>query len=371
MITFLYDQFNNICSNYLLNFIKNENIDYLTYDIKEAPADLINPVYVREIENFDPAYDYFQLLDARVKQKLLDGEIKYVFYSTSETDEPMEVKRRLSRLCNNHGIPKSHIEYLTPNYASEKYDEFTVFPHFELKVYYEVRNNVPEQFENNRRQRIFTCNNMHNSIHTKIFCMTIWQHGFHKSGFFSYPMSNITDEFDHPENIPIMQWHEYWENLPNLLSVFDLHTPINEQLIVNRDDRVFYQQSYWNFIVQKNYFNDAIILSEEMFRCVANLQPFTVLGKQNTLREFRKHGYQTLDGIINESYDMLENDEQRLNKCFLLGYHLMSQPDEWHINLISKAKNALFHNQREFLKPKKGMLQHVIDTVVSSNQIQK
>lgn len=364
MITFIYDQFNDIGSNYLLNFLKNENIDHLTYNIKDAPDDLINPVYVREIENFDNSYDYFQYLDDRIQKKLRNQEIKYVFYSISETDEPMEVKRRLSRLCNNHSIDKLSVSYLTPNHASMEYDEFTIFPHFELKVYYEVRDNIPEQFANERRQRIFTCNNQYNLIHTKIFCMTIWQHGFHNIGFLSYPMSNITDDVDSPENVSVLQWHEYWENLPNLLSVFDLHTPMNEQFIVNRKDQMFYKEAYWNFIIQKNYFANSIILSEEMFRCIANLQPFTVLAKNNTLQNFRTHGYQTFDNIINESYDTLEDNEQRLNKCFLLSYNLMSQPDEWHINLISKTKSVLFHNQREFLKPKKGMLEEVVGFIV-------
>lgn len=80
-------------------------------------------------------------------------------------------------------------------------------------------------------------------------------------------------------------------------------------------DRNFvYADSYINLTTETLFFDDCWYISEKIFKPIANLQPFVVIGSPNILHELKKLGFRTFDKWWDESYDSETDHKQRLIK---------------------------------------------------------
>ena len=69
----------------------------------------------------------------------------------------------------------------------------------------------------------------------------------------------------------------------------------------------------WVSIISEASFVDSeetLFLSEKLFKPIACMHPFIVLGNRNSLKKLREMGYKTFDGFIDESYDSLPTFER-------------------------------------------------------------
>jgi hypothetical protein len=57
---------------------------------------------------------------------------------------------------------------------------------------------------------------------------------------------------------------------------------------------------------------DYMFFSEKTFKPIWHLQPFIIIGNVGSLKALRKLGYKTFNGLIDESYDSIENPEDRI-----------------------------------------------------------
>lgn len=76
----------------------------------------------------------------------------------------------------------------------------------------------------------------------------------------------------------------------------------------------FYNSTYFS-VVTETYFYDSengICLTEKIFRPMCYKHPFIVLARPKFLETIRSLGYQTFNGIIDESYDTVEDNATRL-----------------------------------------------------------
>jgi hypothetical protein len=67
----------------------------------------------------------------------------------------------------------------------------------------------------------------------------------------------------------------------------------------------------WNENIENRF------LTEKTFKCIAFKQPFILVTLPNSLKMLRYLGYKTFSPIIDESYDLIENDGERLYRIFL------------------------------------------------------
>lgn len=103
-------------------------------------------------------------------------------------------------------------------------------------------------------------------------------------------------------------------NLPNL--TVDLENVENYNKIWGFRDYIepFYNSTYFS-VVTETYFYESengICLTEKIFRPMCYKQPFIVLARPKFLKTIRSLGYQTFNGIIDESYDTVEDNATRL-----------------------------------------------------------
>jgi hypothetical protein len=76
-----------------------------------------------------------------------------------------------------------------------------------------------------------------------------------------------------------------------------------------------YRNTYFSVVTETNFFFDyepALFLTEKIFKPIANMHPFIVLGRPKTLSYLKDLGYKTFDNIIDESYDEETEDILRM-----------------------------------------------------------
>ena len=68
---------------------------------------------------------------------------------------------------------------------------------------------------------------------------------------------------------------------------------------------------------------------------------FVVFSGYKFLYNLRKYGFKTFDGIIDESYDLIEDDNTRYAAAFEQVKYLCSQPQQ---EIFARARDILEHN---------------------------
>jgi hypothetical protein len=87
---------------------------------------------------------------------------------------------------------------------------------------------------------------------------------------------------------------------------------INHAYSPQRDLLKFYRNSYFSIVSETYFFKDnPKFFTEKIFKPIIHKHPFVLLSIPNMLSHLREYGYKTFDGIIDESYDKIEDDEKR------------------------------------------------------------
>lgn len=78
----------------------------------------------------------------------------------------------------------------------------------------------------------------------------------------------------------------------------------------------FHLTSYINIIPMSYFYlsHDRLEINEKLFKPIASLQPFLVLGQIGTLKALKQLGYKTFDKWFDESYDSIMDDDLRYQK---------------------------------------------------------
>ena len=119
--------------------------------------------------------------------------------------------------------------------------------------------------------------------------------------------------------------------IPLQLDEVDRHTP--NQFLYNFHSGldVYYANSYFSLVLETNFSRKhGLIVTEKIIRAIVNRHPFIVVASDHYLALLRLLGYKTFSGIIDESYDLETNHENRLVKianevdclCNLTGHEL-------------------------------------------------
>ena len=199
------------------------------------------------------------------------------------------------------------------------------------------------------RKHKFLCMNRRPSPHrmamvTKLFdskqqgILTMAEHGGFGHEFYKGMEQQFCEEF--PKLI-----HEYSEKvIPKIPLTYD--DGINPDLEnPNYDDRLEkFHESYLQIITETYYKNDTLFLSEKIFKPMWHCQPFVVFGNPGTLKQLKKLGYKTFSKFIDESYDVEENNETRLNLLTDSIRRFIQKTPEELTKLMQEMKPIFDHN---------------------------
>jgi len=69
--------------------------------------------------------------------------------------------------------------------------------------------------------------------------------------------------------------------------------------------------AFWHVVTETVFYYDKLHLTEKIFKPIVSKQPFMLLAAPGNLAYLRSYGFKTFDGIIDESYDTIQDPDQR------------------------------------------------------------
>jgi len=114
----------------------------------------------------------------------------------------------------------------------------------------------------------------------------------------------------------------------------------------------FFNQAYFNFVVETHFDNDTIFLTEKTFKPILNLQPFVIIGNPGSLQLLKDLGYKTFSTVIKEDYDKILNHKDRMSQLLKSTFDLCNLSHKHHMRIQQIIGDILKHNQTLLLSPK-------------------
>jgi hypothetical protein len=69
--------------------------------------------------------------------------------------------------------------------------------------------------------------------------------------------------------------------------------------------------SLWHIVTETVFYYDKLHLTEKIFKPIVMKQPFMLLGAIGNLAYLKSYGFKTFEGIIDESYDTIVDNDAR------------------------------------------------------------
>jgi hypothetical protein len=115
------------------------------------------------------------------------------------------------------------------------------------------------------------------------------------------------------------------------------------------DDCKMYENSYFSIVTESHFFN-SLRITEKVTKPILNYHPFVILGNQHTLKVLKFYGFKTFSDFWDESYDEIEDSEERfLATTEVVNYLMNLSTKEWD-DLTKKLKPILIYNKENLKK---------------------
>lgn len=119
----------------------------------------------------------------------------------------------------------------------------------------------------------------------------------------------------------------------------------------------------WHIVTETVFYYNKLHLTEKIFKPIVSKQPFMLLAAPGNLAYLRSYGFRTFDGIIDESYDSIQDNDARIDAVV--------KQLSWYCNLSAKEKKdvmcalepIVLHNFNHFYNDFK----HIITQELVSN----
>lgn len=255
-----------------------------------------------------------------------------------------------------HGVPLNKIIYLTgcPN-AEELYNNYcnlvNVDPNNRINIIFWDSfewqlsgRHVDDQYDIDKKieniKKTFLSFNFRYRDHRLDILSLFYKHGLLNNSYFSMPSHNP----DVPSRRFIDQVNRYiHENIIGLSSsdleniqenilplVIDIKDGYQDhiKLTIENEKRELseiYNSSLISVVTETNAYQKEISLTEKVYKPIIYKHPFIIVGSRGTLSELKKKGYKTFDKWFDESYDLIDDYNNRL---LAIG-NICSQINSW------------------------------------------
>ncbi len=110
-------------------------------------------------------------------------------------------------------------------------------------------------------------------------------------------------------------------------------------------DPEIYNISHYTAMIETTIHNDFAMFSEKEAKPIIAKRPFVIFGSCGHLKAFRKLGFRTFDAVIDESYDVVEDQHERWHKAL---DSMLQLTEMNHIKVHNELANVLLHNKEHF-----------------------
>ena len=286
-----------------------------------------------------------------------------ILFYYHEGDNPYRIKQRLEQLCKEHNLPSDCYRFISGNTAADGIPGFAYFSDHEL-LYWHRNKEVPVTPINTKpRKRIFTALSRTHKWWRATVMADLVRNGLLYNSYWSYNTDVALDDLpeDNPIEVDTLEIRslidEFLKGAPYTCDsqTSDQH---NDHSIV---ETAHYTDAYCNIVLETHYDADqsgGAFLTEKTFKPIKHGQPFIIVGCPGSLEALRKLGYRTFDNVIDNSYDLIENNTQRWQQTL----HAIQQIHEQDMNAwFQRCQTDIIHNQQLFLSSKYARLNSLLE----------
>ena len=323
--------------------------------------------YLISLAWFDFTVDWFDLLNAEVYERVRDRKLTLLFYY-HEGDNPYMIKQRLDQLCDDHKMPPDCYRFISANSSANLIKNFVFFSDHELLYWRQNRGHQALPWHTRKRRYRYTVLSRTHKWWRATMMADLKRSGRLKNCQWSYGDQDIGDR---PEDNPIRlaaingirpALEQFMKSVPyhcdNMTSEqHNQHDLLDPSLFVN---------SYFHLVLETMFDlggSGGAFITEKTYKCIKHAVPFVIAGAPGSLQILRDSGYRVYDGVIDNSYDLEQNNDRRWNAIKLtLDQILDTDLKTWHAACQSDAE----HNQRLFLDLKLHQLNKLTNQLYES-----
>ena len=112
-------------------------------------------------------------------------------------------------------------------------------------------------------------------------------------------------------------------------------------------DLEIYDNSYYSVAIETVIHNDFAMFSEKEAKPIMAKRPFIVMGARHQLKAFRSLGFKTFSPCIDESYDEIEDTEQRFEAVMT---SMLALCEKDPVEVYDLLHDTLEHNKKHFIE---------------------
>lgn len=121
---------------------------------------------------------------------------------------------------------------------------------------------------------------------------------------------------------------------------------------VDADDIRYFTQSYFSVVNETIFYRantgdsyyDGVFFSEKIYKPLSYKHPFILVGVPGSLQRLREIGYKTFDGIFDETYDHVDDDDTRMKLIIREITRLCNMTDKQWLVAQEKLQPIIEHN---------------------------
>lgn len=151
------------------------------------------------------------------------------------------------------------------------------------------------------------------------------------------------------------------EYIDSLVLNFDADRTNPIDLVPN--DIPLFNDTYFSLVTETMYYDwtvpehklgfdlpflNCIFFSEKIYKPIAMMHPFILVGRPHSIKMLKEHGYKTFHPYIDESYDNIEEDKDRMQAVVDEVERLSNQTQEEWLEWCTSIKSIVEYNQKHF-----------------------
>jgi hypothetical protein len=105
---------------------------------------------------------------------------------------------------------------------------------------------------------------------------------------------------------------------------------------IPRGDRKLEIDAFWHIVTETVFYYNKLHLTEKIFKPIVMKQPFMLLAAPGNLAYLKSYGFKTFDSVIDESYDLIQDPDQRTEA-------VVAQL-AWYCSLSVEGKNSVIEH---------------------------
>jgi hypothetical protein len=233
----------------------------------------------------------------------------------------------------------------------------------------------PAEYKLGSREKIFCCLNRVMRLHRGVLLDSFIKNDMvNEKCYYSFHDSSRPDGGVHELILERYPYHNLFPNMvKNLELVKTLRLNWDDERLnptdIRQEDHRLYNNSYFSVITETIFYDpdtlikkigylteptSGLFFSEKIFKPMIMLHPFIIVAAPFALKALRERGFKTFAPYIDETYDTIVDDDERLDAIVTEVKNLSKKTEaEWE-EWCKNIKPIVEHNYRQLRENKKG-----------------